>query len=100
MGLQVQEADSFEAARQCLQQWERLSVLLVDSKLTDGAGEGLVPEVRERFPAAKCILISGYLPPDRAYEESAFDAQLAKPFSLHMLRSTLKRLLAEASESS
>jgi len=99
MGLQVQEADSFETARQCLQQLERLSVLVVDSKLTDGAGEGLVPEVRGRFPTAKCILISGYLPPDKTYQESSFDAQLAKPFSLPTLRLTLTRLLAESSES-
>jgi len=97
-GFQVREAESLREARSTLQGMERLRVLVVDSKLTDGSGEDLIPLVRERFPQAKCLLISGYLSTISQQGLALFDARLAKPFSLQQLYTTLEFLLTSGPE--
>ncbi len=55
---QVAEADSGAALRKALEQ-EQPDVVLLDMKLPDASGLGLLPAIKQRWPATEVIMLSG-----------------------------------------
>lgn len=76
-GFQVCDASSSAEARAKVGSDGPFDVVLLDQQLGDGLGTDLVPELRERMPAAKLLLISGSIDGrDRAAAE--FDGYILK----------------------
>ncbi len=100
LGLQVSSVGSLQQARYRLARMERLQVLLTDSRLPDGSGVELLPEVKAVYPEATCLLMSGYLGEEQQGENQAFDGFLAKPFTRELLWELLhNQLSADTGES-
>jgi len=55
---QIAEADSGAALRQALDH-EQPDVVLLDMKLPDANGLGLLPAIKQRWPATEVIILSG-----------------------------------------
>jgi DNA-binding NtrC family response regulator len=55
---QITEADSGAALRQALDQ-EQPDLVLLDLKLPDANGLGLLPAIKQRWPATEVIMLSG-----------------------------------------
>lgn len=75
---------------------EQPAVVLLDNKLPDGYGVDFISFIKQRYPAIKIIMISGYdgSVKDVAMEAGA-DVFLEKPFTRSQLFEAVKSLLAE-----
>ncbi len=75
-------------------QTEQPSVVLLDNKLPDGYGVDFISFLKEKYPAIKIIMISGFdgSVKDVALENGA-DIYLEKPFTRDQLYTSIKGLL-------
>jgi two-component system OmpR family response regulator len=91
--MELEHVKSISAAEEYLQT-EQPAVVILDNKLTDGFGVDFIPVIKEKVPAAKVIMISGFdgSVKDVALENGA-DIFLEKPFSRDQLFQSLQGLL-------
>lgn len=75
---------------------EQPAVVLLDNKLPDGFGVDFISFIKQRYPAIKIIMISGFdgSVKDVAMEAGA-DVFLEKPFTRSQLFDAVKSLLPE-----
>jgi DNA-binding response OmpR family regulator len=76
---------------------DEYDLLFLDINMPAGGGYDLLPEVRNRLPKAKVVLMSGYSESFTAKPgalDMDGDAFLQKPFSLAQLDDALRTLLA------
>jgi DNA-binding response OmpR family regulator len=73
-------------------------LILLDNKLPDGYGIDYISYVRQRYPAIKIIMITGFdsSAKDVAMENGA-DAFLEKPFTRDQLTTVVKSMLSQSS---
>jgi DNA-binding NtrC family response regulator len=91
-GFFVKTAASLAEARaELAQATNDFDVFLLDHSLGDGFGSELVPELRQRFPAAKVVTISGSLGDEAASAEA--DLAIAKALHFPILAEKLRKLL-------
>ena len=92
-GYQIYEAGTFAEAL-ARDDWEEVSVILLDRKLPDGDANKMLPRFREAAPHASIIMVTGI--PDvegavQALREGAYD-YLLKPINPNALRASIKRI--------
>jgi len=97
-GFRVLEADGIDEARRLLDS-EPIDVLLVDIHLGRNDGRVLLREAGVRQSAPRTALLTGSTGLDEAEREGA-DAVIAKPFTLDVLVSTVRRLALAVDSSS
>ena len=91
-GFKIVEAASLKEARERMRvPGADFGLILTDQHLGDGLGSDLLPEMRERFPRAKVVLISGSVRPDDLPE--GMDALLPKGTEFTTVLSLLRSLL-------
>ncbi len=73
---------------------EQPSVVILDNKLPDGLGVDFISYLKQKYPAIKIIMISGFdsSAKDVAMENGA-DIYLEKPFSKDQLYQSIKGLM-------
>ena len=73
---------------------EQPSVIILDNKLPDGLGVDFISYLKQKYPAIKIIMISGFdsSAKDVAMENGA-DIYLEKPFSRDQLYQSIKGLM-------
>ncbi len=73
---------------------EQPSVVILDNKLPDGLGVDFISYLKQKYPAIKIIMISGFdsSAKDVAMENGA-DIYLEKPFSRDQLYQSIKELM-------
>ncbi len=73
---------------------EQPSVVILDNKLPDGLGVDFISYLKQKYPAIKIIMISGFdsSAKDVAMENGA-DIYLEKPFSRDQLYQSIKGLM-------
>ena|SRR5688572_19226070 len=93
--MELDHVKDLSAAQEYLEQ-ETPSVVILDNKLPDGFGIDFIPHIKQKYPAIKIIMISGYdaSAEDVALENGA-DIFLQKPFSRDQLYQAIKRLMDE-----
>lgn len=91
--IQLDHVKSLAAAEAYLQE-EQPSVVLLDNKLPDGFGVDFISFLKQRYPAVKIVMISGYngAVKDVALEMGA-DTFIEKPFTREQLSESVKTLL-------
>lgn len=92
-GYDIYEAASFAEAIS-RDDWETISVILLDRKLPDGDANDMLPEFRRLAPHASIVMVTGV--PDvegavQALHEGAYD-YLLKPINPDALRASLRRI--------
>jgi two-component system response regulator RegA len=92
-GYAVDVEGSFEGAKKRLGSADGYDLLLLDQHLGDGLGSDLVPLVRQRWPAAKVLLISGSIS-DRSGMAELFDALVPKGAAFPDVLALVQRVLA------
>ena len=86
--------NNLEAATKRLEQ-EVPAIIFLDNHLPDGFGIDFIQFIKNHYPEAKIVMISGYdLQADRnrALHEGA-DLFISKPFSNEIINDTIKKLL-------
>jgi len=76
-------------------------VVILDLKLPDGNSLSVLPELKQKWPASKVILLTGYGTVEAAEEAYKMDAQLfleSKPFDPGTLRALVELALAGSGE--
>src|SRR5688572_5173442 len=75
---------------------ERPAAVLLDVKLPDGSGIGILDELKKRSPETVIIIITGYVNPKSAFEAGLRQAYgfLTKPLDQTEVRSMLEEALA------
>lgn len=91
-GFQVCDASSFAEAQAKVGSDGPFDGVLLDQHLGDGLGTDLVPELRQRMPAAKLLLISGSID-ERDRAEGEFDAYIPKGIAFPELLAQLQAAL-------
>jgi DNA-binding response OmpR family regulator len=73
---------------------ERPAIIILDNKLPDGFGIDYIPEMKQKHPNLKVIMISGLgaAAKDVAIDNGA-DIFLDKPFTREQLYTSIKKLL-------
>jgi two-component system, OmpR family, response regulator len=89
----VDHVKSLAAAREFLKA-DNPDLIFLDNRLPDGIGLDFIPYVRNNYPAARIIMISGKdgTAKDLALENGA-DLFLLKPFTKEQLTGSVKALL-------
>ena len=91
-GFVVTEAVSCATARACIAAPDAIfDLVLTDLHLGDGLGTDLMPAVRQRFPRAKIVLISGSARPEDM--PSGMDALVPKGTEFSATLKVLRELL-------
>ena len=75
---------------------EPFDVIIVDQKMPDLTGLGVVTAIRERGIGGKIIVVSADVSPDvrESFEQMKVDAIFSKPFDVAKLRAEVDRLAA------
>ncbi|MGH1340993.1 MAG: ATP-binding protein [Nannocystales bacterium] len=94
MGFDVRAEPDVRSGQHALEEMERCTLLLTDYMLPDGTGLDLINDVREVFPEARAVLMSGYLQELEVADEH-FDRLIAKPFTRTQLGELLTSLDTE-----
>lgn len=78
----VDYATTLEAASDNLKD-KRYALVLLDIKLPDGSGMGLLKKIRSEYPETKVVIVTGYASIDNAVEATRLGAvnYLPKPFT-------------------
>jgi CheY-like chemotaxis protein len=83
--------DALAMATQC----GSCALVITDYLMPTMAGDELVGRLRERLPAIRAVLLTGY-GASIHLESGAVDAQIEKPFRLGVLRRTVETLIGAA----
>ena len=94
----VQTFESAEDALAATEHFRGVGVFIIDYKLPGKDGIELFKELREQFPAAKFILITGEMSLDMVEKtrELGLDALMLKPFDARILEDNISGLLSIA----
>jgi two-component system, cell cycle sensor histidine kinase and response regulator CckA len=93
-GYRVIEAESSEAALECLAAFDReIDLLVTDVMLTGINGGELASQLRRLRPALPVLFMSGYADPEVAHSLPSGADFLQKPFSAHTLLSRVRHTL-------
>jgi len=95
----VQTFGSAEAALAATSHFRGVGVFIIDYKLPGKDGIELFRELREQFPAAKFILITGEMSIDMVEKtrQLGLDALMLKPFDARILEDNISGLLSVTS---
>ena len=85
-------ARTLEEGRALLRTGEPFDVVVLDLSLPDGQGTELVPEIRDRHPRTRVVVLSAREDVGEVASEAGADAAIAKDTPLHEIISSLKRL--------
>jgi DNA-binding response OmpR family regulator len=89
-GFQVECATTSHEAEQRIAT-RRYDVVVLDRGLGDRDGLSLVPQIRERLPRARVVVLSGQ--PDNDSESTGVDAWLTKGADVRLFLQRLERLV-------
>ena len=91
--MELDHVNNILAAEEYLQK-EQPSVVILDNKLPDGFGVDFITYIKQKYPAIKIIMISGFdgSAKDVALENGA-DIFLEKPFTRDQLYQSITRML-------
>jgi PAS domain S-box-containing protein len=93
-GYQVEDAGS---ARELLsrEQWDVVSLVLLDRRLPDGTPQQILPGIRKRAPHVAVIIVTGYADIEGAISalRSGAADYILKPVSADALRASVRRVL-------
>ena len=94
----VQTFESAEDALAATEHFHGVGVFIIDYKLPGKDGIALFKELREQFPIAKYILITGEMSLDMVEKtrELGLDALMLKPFDARILEDNISGLLSIA----
>ena len=94
----VQTFQSAEDALASIEHFRGVGVFIIDYKLPGKDGITLFKELREQFPVAKYILITGEMSLDMVEKtrELGLDALMLKPFDARILEDNISGLLSIA----
>jgi DNA-binding response OmpR family regulator len=94
----VQTFESAEDALAATEHFRGVHVFIIDYKLPGKDGIALFKELREQFPVAKYILITGEMSLDMVEKtrELGLDALMLKPFDARILEDNISGLLSIA----
>lgn len=94
----VQTFESAEDALAATEHFRGVGVFILDYKLPGKDGIELFKELREQFPAAKYILITGEMSLDMVEKtrQLGLDALMLKPFDARILEDNISGLLSIA----
>jgi len=94
----VQTFESAEDALAATEHFRGVHVFIIDYKLPGKDGIALFKELREQFPIAKYILITGEMSLDMVEKtrELGLDALMLKPFDARILEDNISGLLSIA----
>jgi two-component system response regulator GlrR len=94
----VQSFESAEDALAATEHFRGVGVFIIDYKLPGKDGIQLFQELREQFPAAKFILITGEMSLDMVEKtrQLGVDALMLKPFDARILEDNISGLLSIA----
>ncbi len=94
----VQTFESAEDALAATEHFRGVGVFIIDYRLPGKDGIALFKELREQFPAAKYILITGEMSLDMVEKtrELGLDALMLKPFDARILEDNISGLLSIA----
>ena len=94
----VQTFESAEDALAQIEHFRGVGVFIIDYKLPGKDGIQAFKELREQFPAAKYILITGEMSLDMVEKtrELGLDALMLKPFDARILEDNISGLLSIA----
>ena len=94
----VQSFESAEDALAATEHFRGVGVFIIDYKLPKKDGIELFKELREQFPAAKYILITGEMSLDMVEQtrQLGVDALMLKPFDARILEDNISGLLSIA----
>jgi two-component system response regulator GlrR len=94
----VQSFESAEDALAAIEHFRGVGVFIIDYKLPGKDGIKLFQELREQFPAAKFILITGEMSLDMVEKtrQLGVDALMLKPFDARILEDNISGLLSIA----
>jgi two-component system, NtrC family, response regulator GlrR len=92
----VQSFGSAEDALEAKDRFRGVGVFIIDYKLPGKDGIALFKELREQFPAAKFILITGEMSMDMVEKtrQLGLDALMLKPFDARILEDNISGLLS------
>jgi two-component system response regulator GlrR len=92
----VQTFESAEDALAATQHFRGVGVFIIDYRLPGKDGISLFNELREQFPAAKFILITGEMSADMVEKTRllGLDALMLKPFDARILEDNISGLLS------
>jgi len=85
-------ARTLEEGRALLRTGEPFDVVVLDLSLPDGQGTELAPEIRERHPRTRVVVLSAREGVGEVASEAGADAAIPKDTPLHEIISSLKRL--------
>ena len=85
-------ARTLEEGRALLRTGEPFDVVVLDLSLPDGQGTELVPEIRDRHPRTRVVVLSARDDVGEVASEAGADAAIPKDMPLHEIISSLKRL--------
>jgi DNA-binding NtrC family response regulator len=91
----VIEAEDLKTARQALQS-PAPDVVMLDLRLPDGNGMGLLPEIEFNWPSTRIVVLSGYCSVDLVGLSKNQDnvLMLAKPFGGETLKKVIEKALS------
>jgi two-component system response regulator GlrR len=94
----VQSFESAEDALAATEHFRGVGVFIIDYKLPGKDGIALFKELREQFPVAKYILITGEMSMDMVEKTRSLgvDALMLKPFDARILEDNISGLLSIA----
>jgi two-component system, cell cycle sensor histidine kinase and response regulator CckA len=90
-------AEAIAAYEQARAKGRRFDAVIMDLTIPGGmGGKEAVKRLRELDPTVKTIVSSGYSddPVMANYAEYGFDGVVSKPYTIHKLRDTLRKILA------
>ena len=95
---ELDHVQSLLAADEYLQK-ESPAIIILDNKLPDGFGIDFITYIKQKYPAIKIIMISGYdaAAKDVALENGA-DIYLEKPFTRAQIYQSIETLLGQGNQ--
>ena len=91
-GTEVALARTLEEGRTLIRTGEPFDVVVLDLSLPDGEGTDLIPEIRQRHPRTRVVVLSARDDVDEVALEAGADAAIPKETPLPEIVSSLKRL--------
>ena len=89
---QISLARTLEEGRTLIRTGEPFDVVVLDLSLPDGEGTELVPEIRQRHPQTRVVVLSAREDAGEIASEAGADAAIPKETPLPEIISFLKRL--------
>jgi len=95
-GFDVQVADNGENSIALLQQ-NHFDAAILDIRMPKIDGFGVLKFIKDRFPAMKVIMLTGFADLTNSVKSKEFGADefMEKPYNLEVIRHTLDTLLAQ-----